>query len=410
MELSLPSGHWYARLGIVLLALLALIAIVRTGLAFALARSNPAFAERVDGGNAAALTALGSKAMLDARDDRDVAEVERVARAAIARSPLESVSLRNVAFVMIASSREREAARLLTLAGRATRRDYLTHAWLLDRNFRENRVAAAIEEADIVLRQNDETWPVVMPALARLVGDRRTTDPLARTLARRPHWRSAFLDTLGREGRDSAATFALFERLRAAGAPADVNELRSYFAANDSLAPAELYRRWAALLPTPLPEGQRLIRDGGFEDLAATGPFNWTFYPQGDVYAEISDAPDRVGKALYLSFDGSQPVSFATQRLMLPAGRYRLAGRLFADGTIGADQIAIAVNCGKSDGGAELARVPLAPRTDRWTPFAFEIAVPARCGAQDLWVLGLPSEALDPATVWLDDLALTPIG
>ena len=402
MTVALPSGRLIARIAVVVLAFVALVFVARTGLAFALAPSNPELAQKIDGKNAAALTALGASRMLTARNDADVAAVDRISRDALLRSPLQAVALRNVGFVMIANGRDADAARALTLAGDATLRDYLTHAWLLDRNFRENRVAASIDEADIVLRQNAASWPVIMPALGGLLADSRTIAPLARALARRPHWRGTFLASLGSAPVDKDGAYALLTRMTATGTAASTAELDNYFVSIDAVPPATLWARWLALTPAR-PSSGALLRDGGFDGLDAPGPFNWTFFARDSVYAEISDAPENKGRALYLSYDGSGSANFASQRLILRPGRYRLQGAAFADGAVAPGQIEAIVRCGPGEGPAEIGRLPLAPATDRWSRFAFEFDISGV-------LIGNPAETLDPSTVWIDDLTLRPVG
>lgn len=408
MNVVVPSGGRLARTAIVLLALAALVLTVRTGLGFGLSARHPAIAARIDASNGGAIAALAETRMLSARSDADVGDVERLARAALTASPLEASALRNVGFVLAVTGREPLGRQLLTLAGEASLRDYLTHAWLLNDHFARDRVVEAIREADIVLRQDVSVWPVVMPELARLLADRRAIDPLARRLATKPYWRGSFLQTLAADGVDREAGYALLQRLKTLGAPASTTESQPWLLSVAESDPRLLYRRWTALLAAPLPASQARLRDGGFEGLDAPAPFNWSFYPRDGVYAERSSGPDRRGGALYLSFDGTGIANFATQKLVLPAGRYRLTGRVYGDGAVDAGRFAAQFRCGEN--GAELARVPLEPGTESWTRFELDVTVTSSCPAQHVWFVGSAGESLDPAAIWVDDLALNPLG
>lgn len=406
MPVSVPSGGLAARVVVALIALLALALTVRTGLGFALAGRQPALAASVDASNGSALAARAEAVMLAAEDDADIAEVERLARAALLASPLEASALRNVGFIMAVTGRERAARRVLELAGKASQRDYLTHAWLLNAYFEDGRVFDAIRQADIVLRQDVRVWPTVMPELAKLLSDRRSIEPLARTLAAKPYWRSSFLQTLGGDGVNRDAGFSLLRRLQALGAPATTAERQPYFSSIATVEPRLLYQRWNALLERPLPRDQALLRDGGFAGFDAPGPFNWTNYPRDGVYAERSAGPEGAGGALYMAFDGTALANFSTQKLVLSAGRYRLSGRAYGDGPVDPSRFALQIRCGEA--GAELARAAIAPRADAWTPFALDVTVPASCPAQHIWFMGLAGQTLNPAAIWVDDLVLRP--
>lgn len=408
MPIAVPSGGRAARVLVVVLALIALVMTVRTGLGFALIGRQPSLAARIDAGNGAAVAAHAETRMLSAQTDADVGDVERLARAALIEAPLEVSALRNLGFVWAVTRREPQARRLLALAGDASLRDYLTHAWLLNDYFAQDRVFDAIREADVVLRQDVTVWPVVMPELARLLSDRRAIEPLAQRLATKPYWRPSFLRALGGEGVDREAGYTLLRRLKTLGAPATTAERQPWFASMATAEPRLLYRRWTGLLERPLPSGQARLRDGGFEGLDAPSPFNWTYFPKDGVYAERSAGPDRKNGALYLSYDGLALVSFATQKLVLPAGRYRLNGRAFGDGPVDPAHFAVQLRCGEI--GAELARAAIAPGEEAWTPFALDFAVPAACPAQHIWFIGLAGESLDPVAIWVDGLAIGPLG
>ena len=340
--LRIPSGSRAARIGILTLAAVAMVFTVRTGLGFVLARVNPALGARIDGANAVVLGELSEKRMLSARDDADIAAVAKLSREALRASPLEATAVRNIGFVMSATGKDRDASRLLELAGKLSLRDYLTHAWLLDYRFRNNQVQGAVDQADIVLRQRVETWPVIFPALSKLLTDPRMIDPLSKALAAHPYWRGSFLETLGGESVDANAASLLYLRLRAIGAPAKASEQASYFLSLIKTAPPQLvYRRWLALLPAgKLPKDQALLRDGSFSGLNAPPPFNWQFYARDDVYSELSKGPDGKTTSLHVSFDGGSQSNFVTQKLMLVPGRYRIRGAAFPDGQVATGQIA----------------------------------------------------------------------
>lgn len=400
-----PGRVWARRLAVATAGALIAVAIVRTGLGLGLSAANPGLAQRIDGGNAVALGQLSDRRMKTAQGRSDIEAVAALSRRAVLASPMEAGALRNLGFLVAIGGREDEADRILSLAGKLSKRDYFTHAWLLDRRFRLGDVVASISEADIVLRQRQTSWPVVIPELVRISGDTRILSPMTDALARRPLWRGLYLQQLGSDGRDASAVYAQLRLLRATAAPPSVNEMRSYFARFDgSENIAQLWSEWLALTPERGKPG--LIRDGDFEGIDAAPPFNWTLYPNDGVYAELSDNPDGDGKSLYVSFEGGVGVGFAHQMLLLDAGSYRLTGRVFADEPVKPDQIAIVVGCGKMTNTRPIETLFVSGPAGAWRDFSTRFTVPTDCRGQHLTIGGQVGDFRSRAALWIDDLAI----
>jgi hypothetical protein len=324
-------------------------------------------------------------------------------------SPVEAAALRNLGFLTAISEGEDKADKQLSLAGRLSKRDYFTHAWLLDRRFRQGRVVDAVMEADIVLRQRESGWPVIIPELVKISGDPRILKPMTAALRRKPVWRSSYLDALGAKGRNLDAVYAQLRLLRASDAPPEVNELRTYFARFDgSRNPQRLWNEWIAL--TPAADPRSTIREGDFETLRFPPPFAWTLYPSDGVYSEQSRSPAGPGKALYVSYEGERSVGFAQQTLKLAPGRYRLTGRSFGDEPVKPDQIALFIGCGSFAGASRLEQTFLVPATGQWKPFSMSFTVGPECTLQQLRITGQLGDFRTRAAMWIDDLAITKIG
>ncbi len=400
---------WGRRIVAIALVMLGTALVLQTSLALAWSRTNPLLATRISPGNGVALNWLANFRMLTAQSDADMQAVLDTAKMAAARAPLEAEAVRSAGFVIAARGDEAKADRIIGLAAKISKRDYFSHAWLLDRKFRLNRVDGAVEEADIVLRQRVSSWPVILPELARITSDHRVIEPLAQTLATKPYWRGSFLEALGTKGSDQGATYALYRRLVALKAPATTLEQQSWFYRFDGKTDAlTWYQRWLSLLPKPLPAGNSLVRDGGFEGLDAPAPFNWRFYPKDGTYAELSKNPDGPGKSLYLSFEGTRATDFAVQSLILPPGNYVLSAKVFADDSIDKGKIGLSISCGTFVARERLGKLDFAPVSGRWTTQKLVVTVPAGCASPQLWFTGEQGNALTPATLWVDDVTIRP--
>ena len=406
--ISLRRGTLAVRVVVLTLALVAAFFTVRSGAAFLLA--TPATAElaiRIDPTNTNALSVDANERLKTVELGAPAAKLAADSKRILEHSPYEVVALRNIGIITASNDDEKGAARLLDIAARLSLRDYLTHAWLLDYRFRTNQVAPAVKEADLLLRQDDQNWPVILPALIALSRDPRIIDPLARTLATRPYWRGTFITRLGSDNPYPDATFALLTRLKAIGSAASKDELDPYFIKSaDRLSPSQLFAQWVALLPPGAQSASKgLLREGDFAGLDASPPFGWRLYPAEGVYAERGTGPAGMGSALYVSYSGERDTVFANQQLVLPAGHYRFAGRVYAEDAIDAGVFRWSIVCMTKDATGVLGTAPVNPQPGQLGRYAVEFDVPAKCDQQQLALTGIARDTtFDTLALYVDGL------
>ncbi|HEX7849407.1 MAG TPA: hypothetical protein VF485_06715 [Sphingomonas sp.] len=393
------------------LALVAAFFTVRSGAAFLLATPATAnLAIRIDPTNTNALSVDANERLKTVELGAPAAKLAADSKRILEHSPYEVVALRNIGIITASNDDEKGAARLLGIAARLSLRDYLTHAWLLDYRFRTNQVAPAVKEADLLLRQDDQNWPVILPALIALSRDPRIIDPLARTLATRPYWRGTFIERLGSDNPYPDATFALLTRLKAIGSAASKDELDPYFIKSaDRLSPSQLFAQWVALLPPGAQSASKgLLREGDFAGLDASPPFGWRLYPAEGIYAERGTGPAGMGSALYVSYSGERETVFANQQLVLPAGHYRFAGRVYAEDAIDAGVFRWSIICMTKGATGVLATAPVNPQPGQLGRYAVEFDVPAKCDQQQLALTGAARDTtFDTLALYIDGLDIT---
>lgn len=411
---TIPRGTWGIRVATIAVALGAGFQTVRSGLGYLL--STPATVETalaIDPGNSWVMSMAADERLKTVQMGTDATALAAFSRTILRRSPYEVVALRDIGIIAAANDDERGADRLLSLAGRLSLRDYLTHAWLLDYHFRSGALTAAVREADIVLRQRPDNWDIVMPALIALTRDARVIEPLAATLATRPPWRSDFLTRLGIANPSPANIFALLNRLKALGTPPSKAELDSYFLkASETLPPRELYRQWLALLPSRVAsERVALLRDGDFTGLEMPPPFGWRYFPADGIYAERGDSgPAGMGNALYAAYSGETETVFATQQLVLAAGRYRFGGRGYSESALDAGTFAWVLVCRTPGREAPLARIALNLTPNKLTGYATDFVVPDGCESQEISLIGASTgAAYDSPAIHVDGLRIDPL-
>lgn len=406
--IALRRGTTAIRIVVLAVALGAGFFTLRSGLAFLLATPATAkLALRIDPTNTNALSVDANERLKTVELGAPAAKLAADSKRILEHSPYEVAALRNIGIIAASNDDEKEAAKILDIAARLSLRDYLTHAWLLDYRFRTNDVELAVKEADILLRQDDQNWAVIIPALIALARDPRLIDPLARMLATRPYWRTTFLIRLGRENLHPETTLALLMRLKAIGSPPSTLELDSYF--NESahrLSAAELYDEWRTLLPPSVSAAaQGLLREGDFDGLDVTPPFGWRLYPTDGVYAERSHGPAGMGSALYVSYSGEHETVFASQELVLPPGHYRFSGRAYAQDAIDPGTFRWSIICMTKGADGMLGVVPVDPQSGRLSRYADEFEVPARCDQQQLALSGVARDTtFDTLALYVDDL------
>jgi len=409
--IALRRGTVTVRAAVLTLALVAGVFTLRSGLAFLLA--TPATAQlalRIDPTNTNALSMDANERLKTVELGAPAAKLAADSKRILEHSPYEVVALRNIGIIAASNDDEKAAAKLLDIAARLSQRDYLTHAWLLDYRFRTNEVALAVTEADILLRQDDQNWPVILPALISLTRDPRIIDPLARVLATRPYWRGTFLMRLGSDNPYPETTLALLTRLKAIGSPASKEELDPYFTKmTDRLPPTLLFAQWVALLPpSARSAGKGLLREGDFFGLDASPPFGWRFYPADGVYAERSNGPAGMGSALYVSYSGERETVFANQELVLPAGHYRFTGRVYAEDAIDAGTFRWTIVCMSKGATGTLATAPINPLAGQLGRYAVEFTAPSTCDQQQLVLTGAARDtAFDMLAIYVDGLEIT---
>lgn len=405
---TLRRGTMAVRAVVLAVALVAGFFTLRSGLAFLLA--TPATAElavRIDPTNTNALSVDANERLKTVELGAPAAKLAADSKRILEHSPYEVVALRNIGIIAASNDDEKGAAKLLDIAAHLSLRDYLTHAWLLDYRFRTNQVALAVKEADLLLRQDAQNWPVIMPALIALTRDPRIIDPLARTLATRPYWRGIYLIRLGSENPHPETTFALLSRLKAIGSAASRDELDPYFIKSaDRLSPSQLFAQWVALLPPGAESaGKGLLREGDFAGLDASPPFGWRLYPADGVYAERGTGPAGMGSALYVSYSGERETVFANQELVLPAGHYRFAGRAYAEDAIDAGAFRWSIVCMTKGATGVLGTAPVSPQPGQLGRYAVEFDVPANCDQEQLALTGTARDTtFDTLSLYVDGL------
>jgi hypothetical protein len=393
----------------VVLALLLAYVVVRTHVGFVLAQVMPEVALSIDPRNSSAMNAradewFAQKVTADEGERRAAFTIRT-----LERSPYEIGAIRNLAENARAKGQIPRMIALYALAGRISIRDVPTHRWLYELYLGRSDFAKAINEADIILRSNQDSWTDMMPRLMESLGQEGFRSALLNRLLTRPAWRDMFLYRLASSDRHAAHGFGLFKDLKARNSPANIGELAPYFRwAMNTQPPTIVYQQWASLLPNSLAaEGRSLLRDGDFKGMTAPPPFVWQF-SQGDM---MSVRPENetmtLGTALLASFSSGLDSDLAKQALVLAPGEYSLTWRSYTEGVTGSGAFGWAIDCITPTARATLSTVDIDLQQGQPISGKARFTVPGNCNLQQVKLVGKGGQSSNETPeIWLDEVKI----
>jgi tetratricopeptide (TPR) repeat protein len=385
--------------------------VVAQTAALNLARSQPDAALSFVADQHVALNRLAEQELLHGNLD----SAREYAQRALRSSPLNARALTLLALIAERKGDQKDTDALMRIAAARTLRDQTTDEWLLNREASRRDYVHALAYADAMLRMS---WPFpseLFPVLASFTVDPRAFEALTAFLATSPPWRPWFLSELSARLANKTRLVQLYTALNKAENPLMEDELRPYL---DRLIKDEnfdlAYQTWHATLPPELRVDETYPFNRNFEFPVDSLPFNWNLDKiSGADIRVVSLADSGKKRALLVEFSGAR-VRFANvkQLMLLPAGDYRLSGRVKTAELRTSRGLWWRIFC--AAGSAKtLANTELVSGTMSWTDFTVKFQVPATdCGAQ--WLqLELPAridaELRIEGQVWYQDLQISPI-
>lgn len=348
----------------------------------------------------------------------------------VADSPLETRAMaRLVSTLALAGIEASEAERLAALADRlAPVKSQVQRQLLVTALARQTYDKAVSHLARTLVGDpsaRDDLFPI-LHALWTAEGGRRAITDIAQDP--RPYrWWLGFLGYLRVEaaaytpaanGSENNALTTLRELVAARGVsatwPLQAEEREVYIAAlrHEGLID-EAYLHWVNGLDKDALLRLGYLFDGGFNLPFDNSPgFGWqakiapntgVIISRSETFGSSDDASLRV------SFSGKR-VRFrhVYQELALPAGNFRVRGRVRPDQLEGRIGVGLVFRCSL---GADMVPVQSEPwlGTGEWRDFWFDVTVPAECRGQQLRLESLGKREVDHelrGTLWLDDLQI----
>jgi hypothetical protein len=402
------------RLGLALALTLVFILIgwhiVSETAALRLADSAPAKALRWAPHSPAALDQVAQKEL---KTGGDLNAAQLWAQEALRLRPLDNLSLFLLGIVAERKGDAAAAKKLIGSAGARTWRNLGTQIWLFEHAYIAKDYAAALPHADAMFRVEPRLISPVFPTIAAFTTDPRGLKALAEFLVTDPPWRQWVVQSLANRLYSKTDLDRFYAMLSDSRSPPTKPELLSYMQRliKDGRYDTA-YRKWRASLPASQSTAG-LLYNGDFSLPIDDMPFNWVMGRVAGAHAQIVSPDDAKGRALRVEFSGAR-INFddVSQLMLLPPGRYRLAGRVKADNLRTSRGLWWRILC-VTGSKATLAHTDPLSGNVPWRDFQADFEVPAEgCKAQKLQ-LELPariaSEHEIEGQVWYQDIRIAPL-
>lgn len=379
-----------------MLALLAAVQVVRTAVVARYAETNPQFAARIWPSHPSAelwlgLTDIGSA--MHRRQPVGPALVQRIMDAA-KKAPLapEPFLVRGVQAQLAGDERVAEQAFLAARLrdGRSVPARY----FLAEHYFRVGNAAAGLREIAILARMVPTGVSSLAPYVATYAKDPRTRPKLKALFRSDPQLEDAALQTLAGDPRNADLILSMADlgRYTDQAPPWSVPLLAGLVRDGQYGKAYDVWAKVSHVRPVP----RAFIFDPAFADDKTPPPFNWEL-----TSSTIGLAERQPRGRLHIIFYGQEDGAMASQLLLLPPGRYRLAMNLSGD-VAHSKSLVWSVRCANSN--AQVARVALDPAA---AARGWYLVVPANCPAQKFELLGVAPDLPQQVDVTVSGLRLT---
>jgi len=378
--------------------------IIRDGVVGHALETPPGPALSLQPADARVFAAAANAALAKAKSASDLRRASDLATRALAGDATQVGALRDLGLIASRGGDPAMALRRLSLAGRLSPLDGVTHLWLMTHHLAAADYGGAFADADDLLRHARELTPSLTPLLVAYAAAGR--DALESRLATNPPWRADFVSALAAQAPDPAVVETILSDLAETPAKPTPAEWTAYFARRVKDQAYELaYLDWLRTLPPAALAKARSVYDGDFAGAPGVPPFNWRLGEGLGGGADLDHTGGPSAGALHARYDGYGTPELAEQLLVLAPGSYRFSGQARVSGDA-SGALAWTLTCAE-DSGVVLARVPAPGAPDDWRAFSADLQVPeSGCAAQWLRLTPSPTDHVRPLELWSRGLAV----
>lgn len=324
----------------------------------------------------------------------------QLALAVLRREPGNVVAVRALALAAASQNKNAEFSAWLHYGESLSRRDSITQFALIENGVAAGNTHEILRHYNRAMLTNVSSRDVLLPILIPAVSDIAVAKALVPFLQRRPAWWPHFVGALNGGGTNPAAIRLILQALRLD--PGNESEaaalgagLTKMVALGDQDGAYALYRD----IRKP---GRGLIRDGGFEQSDAFGPFEWAIHDDQGSSASRQERTDGRGLALFVTAGDSDGV-VAEQSAILAPGKYALAAQMVPD-SASAPAMTVRVQCAST--GTELGGVTSTMPQTTGNIRTVQFSVGPGCRLVRM-IVGVGAASTGQAAGWVDDIAIT---
>lgn len=400
-----PVRAVIAVVGIVVLAWIGWT-LVHATRADLLAQSDPEAALRIAPDHPQALLRLAWKQL--GRGDNDAATA--TARHVLAVEPGQGDAFAVLALAAMRRG-DADAPALARIALQRAPRNRDLRATEAAALLKQGDLPAAMAQIDALLRLSPSRGQTLYPALVQQAQDKHFAEALGAVLAKDPPWRPAFLRVLDKEA-TSTAVDQIYAWLQQHG---ELSKDETGRWLDRMLADGrwgDAYAHWVGTLGA---NASRLspVHDGGFADEPSGQGFGWRNVASRGVFTDIEAGAGPDGsRAAHMHFIG-RPAARGNlrQALLLAPGTFRLSLKARSEFLHSDQGLQWVARC---DRGPAIATLEVPDGNAGWRMLSADFEVPSEhCPGQ--WL-----ELVNPAVrgsaqnvsgdLWIDDVAITPVG
>lgn len=346
-----------------------------------------------------------------AASGRTIEETDNLLKRSIIASPLNAQAMGLIGMLGIGSNDDAKAERFMRAASAISHRTPAGNYWLMRSSFEAGDNAAALEYADLMLRQSLQNITVTAPIIGRIA--EASPALILPVLAKGPRWRMAFFLNLSGNIKDARAPLNLLLQLKESPYPPLPPELGAYIKLLIDNHLWELaYNAWLQFLPPEKLANAGFINNGGFdfppEDYVY--PFDWIIKSGAGVIADVVPVEGTGNNALLLKFGpGRVDYKPVSQTILLSPGSYILKSRYRSD-IKSRRGFKWQVECLGKENKVVAATESINGKAAEWTELSLKVLVPTDdCRAQLVSLIldaRSSSETLVSGTLVADDMAI----
>lgn len=381
------------RIAAAVLALLLGVQVVRNAAVTALVATDPVAATRAWAGHPEAQLGLAmTDIAADARAGKPVdASVFQAVGLAASKAPLavEPFLVRGVQAQLAGDKSLAQQA--FEAAEHRDPRSLPARYFLADQYLRGGQVARGLAEFAALARLAPNGIGGASPYVAAYARDPSRWPQMRALFRANPDLQEASLEALATDAANAPAILALADSAHRNAHSPWLQPLLAALVAKGQFAEAK--RIWASVAGVGSRSGQ-LLFDAGFSDATSPPPFNWAL-----TSSAVGLAERQPGGRLHVIYYGQDDGVLASQLLVLPPGRYRLAMTV-SGGAAGGGPMRWTLTCANAPAPFTSAGLDALAR-GAWT-----FDVPAGCGAQRLDLVGTSADIPQQVDLTLSGLSL----